>query len=188
MQGAAAARAQAPSSAERNVLLGGGGRGPSRPCKPGRPPRASFIAALKPGSFRQPGCSPGRRHDSPPRSAACSRHRPPPRPLPAAASRPSDKVGPKSGRVSPWGCARPCRRSPPPRPHPLRRPLPSPPLPLLPSPGRPPVPSPPPLHNSKACQAGSRLLAPGSAPGKKKRKKKKGKSRREGARWREKGP
>lgn len=53
---------------------------------------------------------------------------------------------------------------------------------------RPPLPlpaarlSPSPLHNSKACQAGSRLLAPGSAPGKKKRKEKKGKSRREGAR------
>lgn len=106
--------------------------------------------------------------------------RPPaPAPLPAASISPSNEVRPKSGRVSPWGCARP-RPTPAPRarrPAPARCGAPSP-----PSPPRAARSLPSPLHNSKACQAGSRLLAPGSAPGKKKRKKKKGKSRREGAR------
>lgn len=85
------------------------------------------------------------------------------------------------GTVSKKGTRDPARGSP-------SNPVPTPPRSALPSPRRSPAPSPPPLHNSKACQAGSRLLAPGSAPGKKKRKKKKGKSRREGARGLEKGP
>lgn len=95
---------------------------------------------------------------------------------------------------SPRGGARgPAAGARRPRPHPLRRSLPSPPLSSSSPPGPPgPRSLPPPLHNSKACQAGSRLLAPGSAPGKKKKGKEKGKKpaarEREGERGREKGP
>lgn len=117
---------------------------PPRPCKPRRPPRASFIAALKPGSFRRPRRSPFPRDDSPPpprrRLPRPARPPPPPDPRPALAQ--------KLGRVPGWvggGCA--------PRPHAAaaRPPPPAPPLPSPPPPpsraARPParsLPSPPP--------------------------------------------
>lgn len=134
---------------------------PPRPRKPGRPPRASFIAALKPGS------GPRMTH---PRPLAAD-----PRALPGRHHRdPRPRAGAKPGRVPRGGGA----RAPPPRrrgaPCPLLAPLPAPPARSLPSP----------LHNSKACQAGSRLLAPGSAPGKKKKKEKE-KGEKAGARERE---
>lgn len=138
MQGAAAAQAQAPSSAERNVLLGGGGRGPPRPCKPGRPSLELIYCGPKASSFRQPGCSLGRRHDSP-------RAPPPaPTPPPPGPSRPPPAdpltAWAKVGEGLPVG-VRGCRRSPhrPARtrcgaPSPLPLPLPSSPPPLPPSP------------------------------------------------------
>lgn len=126
--------------------LGGGGAGPGaqfsgkecrarrgrpwppRPCKPRCPPRASFIAALKPGSFRQQRCSPRPRNDSPAPPAADSR------PLPDAAIRPSPVLA-QSWGVSKWGCARAPRRPAPRRalPAPFRPPRP-PALSLPPSP------------------------------------------------------
>lgn len=158
-------------------MLGGGGRGPRGRVNPAAPPRASFIAALKLGSFRQPGCSAGPPHDSPPRPAAHSR--PPPGRHHHTLQQPLPKVGeglPKGVRAPlPGGAHRPAPTrcgAPPPLPAPPARSL----------------PSPPPSITQKLVK-----LVPDSwrrAPlqERKKGEKKKGKSRREGAREKEKGP
>lgn len=134
MQGAAAAQAQAPSSAERNVLLRGGRQRGPKPSKPRRPPRASFIAALKPARSASPAA----------RRVRGLTH-PRPLPPPPASSRPppSDPLqrSPKVGQSLHRAYARPCPRMPlaqspraaecPPR---LSSPLPAPPARSLPPP------------------------------------------------------
>lgn len=144
MQGAAAARAQAPSSAGRIPLFCGGGRGLLEAVN-----LAALLGLIYCGpAGLVPLCrlSLGRRHDLTPRSAACS-PRPHPRPLPAAASRPSDNVakvgegppvgvrGPAAepGRPARTRCGAPSSPPPPPLPPPSSLLLP-PPARSLPSP------------------------------------------------------